>query len=68
MGMKFPHWPDIVKYASHRDDVIRMFAEIIQEREQMGAACDLIMVVMPNKCSDIYSKVHLHLGMQSFLI
>ncbi|VDK38542.1 unnamed protein product [Gongylonema pulchrum] len=55
MGMRFPSWPDLVKYGRTKEDVIILFNEISTEYEQIGTACDLIIVVMPYKNADIYS-------------
>lgn len=56
MGMDFPKWPDLVKYGRGREDVVLMFAEIANEYKQTSTTCDLVIVVLPGKNSDIYSK------------
>ena len=55
MGLEFPRWPDLVKYGRTREDIIAMFTETVQQYEYTGAACDLILVVLPGKNSDLYS-------------
>ncbi|VDN28919.1 unnamed protein product [Gongylonema pulchrum] len=57
MGMKFPSWPDLVKYGRTKEDVFMLFNEIATEYEQTGTICDLIIVVMPCKNADIYMTV-----------
>ncbi|CAJ0960664.1 unnamed protein product, partial [Mesorhabditis belari] len=57
MGMEFPRWPDLVKYGRGRDDVSLLFKEIATEYKQIGTNCDLVIVVLPGKNSDIYATV-----------
>ncbi|KAJ1347279.1 hypothetical protein KIN20_028797 [Parelaphostrongylus tenuis] len=55
MGMDFPKWPDLVKYGRGRDDVVILFNEIANDYKQTSTNCDLVIVVLPGKNSDIYS-------------
>ncbi|GMT00939.1 hypothetical protein PENTCL1PPCAC_23113 [Pristionchus entomophagus] len=57
MGMEMPRWPDVVKYGKGRDDVPQLFHETLSEYEQIGNQCDLIIVVLPAKNSEIYMTV-----------
>ncbi|PIO57974.1 hypothetical protein TELCIR_20602 [Teladorsagia circumcincta] len=57
MGMDFPKWPDLVKYGRGRDDVVMLFNEIANEYKQTSTSCDLVIVVLPGKNSDIYMTV-----------
>ncbi|KJH50570.1 piwi domain protein [Dictyocaulus viviparus] len=57
MGMDFPKWPDLVKYGRGRDDVVMLFNEIANEYKQTSTNCDLVIVVLPGKNSDIYMTV-----------
>ncbi|KAJ1348323.1 hypothetical protein KIN20_003601 [Parelaphostrongylus tenuis] len=57
MGMDFPKWPDLVKYGRGRDDVVILFNEIANEYKQTSINCDLVIVVLPGKNSDIYMTV-----------
>ncbi|VDM70725.1 unnamed protein product, partial [Strongylus vulgaris] len=57
MGMDFPKWPDLVKYGRGRDDVVVLFNEIANEYKQTSTSCDLVIVVLPGKNSDVYMTV-----------
>ncbi|KAJ1358677.1 hypothetical protein KIN20_017162 [Parelaphostrongylus tenuis] len=65
MGMDFPKWPDLVKYGRGSDDVVILFNEIADEYKQTSINCDLIIVVLPGKNSDIYMTVKEKLGHDS---
>uniref|UniRef100_A0A183U4R6 PCIF1_WW domain-containing protein n=1 Tax=Toxocara canis TaxID=6265 RepID=A0A183U4R6_TOXCA len=61
MGMGFPPWPDLLKYARTKEDIVLLFSEVSTEYRQTGTTCDLILVVLPSKNSDVYSKLpHYH--------
>uniref|UniRef100_A0A8R1TYC6 Uncharacterized protein n=5 Tax=Onchocerca TaxID=6281 RepID=A0A8R1TYC6_ONCVO len=57
VGMEFPNWPDLVKYGRTKEDVVILFNEIATEYKQTGTACDLVIVVLPNKNADLYMTV-----------
>ncbi|VDO36390.1 unnamed protein product [Haemonchus placei] len=57
MGMVFPKWPDLVKYGRGHDDVVVLFNEIANAYKQTRISCDLVIVVLPGKNSDIYMTV-----------
>ena len=56
MGMGFPKWPDLVKYGKNKEDVSMLFSEIANEYKQTRTICDLVIVVLPAKNSDLYSQ------------
>ena len=45
-----------VKYGRGREDVVQLFNEIEMDYRQSGAPCDLVIVVMSQKSSDLYSN------------
>ncbi|PAV74327.1 hypothetical protein WR25_13833 isoform C [Diploscapter pachys] len=57
MGMGFPKWPDLVKYGRNKEDVSMLFSEIANEYKQTRTICDLVIVVLPSKNSDLYMTV-----------
>lgn len=57
MGMQFPKWPDLVKYGRNREDVVMLFNEVANEYKHTSTQCDLIIVALPGKNSDIYSEL-----------
>ncbi|VDN83928.1 unnamed protein product [Brugia pahangi] len=57
MGMEFPNWPDLVKYGRTKEDIVILFNEIATEYKQTGTTCDLVIVVLPTKNSDLYMTV-----------
>lgn len=56
--MRLPRWPAIVKYGRGKEDVAMHYSEIITQDRIMGHYCDLIIVVMPAKNTDIYSEFY----------
>ena len=56
MGLRWPKWPDVVKYGRTTEDIPFLFREIVQEYKQSGTTCDLIFVVLNGKNSEHYSK------------
>ena len=57
MGMRFPNWPEVVRFGRSREDITLLFREILSEYKQIGQQCDLVFVVMGGKNSDLYSKL-----------
>uniref|UniRef100_A0A915CI33 Uncharacterized protein n=1 Tax=Parascaris univalens TaxID=6257 RepID=A0A915CI33_PARUN len=57
MGMGFPPWPDLLKYARTKDDIVLLFNEVSTEYRQTGTTCDLLLVILPSKNSDVYMTV-----------
>ncbi len=56
MGMRFPQWPDVVKFGRTKEDASTLYREIMAEYKQSGTVCDLVFVVINGKNSDIYSQ------------
>ncbi len=56
MGMRWPAWPDIVKYGRVKEDVPILFKEILIQYRQTSSPCDMIVVVLNGKNSEQYSQ------------
>ncbi|TKR75776.1 hypothetical protein L596_017019 [Steinernema carpocapsae] len=57
MGLMLPQWPDLVKYGRTKECIVQLFKEIAFEYEQTKQQCDLIIVVLQAKNSDLYMTV-----------
>ncbi|KAK0416178.1 hypothetical protein QR680_012330 [Steinernema hermaphroditum] len=57
MGLQLPQWPDLVKYGKTKECIVQLFDEIAHEYSQTKQPCDLIIVVMQSKNSDLYMTV-----------
>lgn len=55
MGLTFPTWPDKVNFGRTKDDMEVAFREILAEYKMKNMRCDLILIIMSGKNSDVYS-------------
>lgn len=60
MGLKWPQWPDVVKYGRTKEDIPKLFHETLQEYKQTGRDCDLVFIVLQGKNSDQYSELFIN--------
>ncbi len=56
MGLRFPKWPDVVKYGRTQEDIPLLFKDILHQYRQSPSPCDLIVVVLGGKNSEQYSE------------
>ncbi|KAI6203095.1 hypothetical protein M3Y94_00516900 [Aphelenchoides besseyi] len=57
MGLKFPDWPEHVSYGSNPADLQSMFREVCEHFAANGRTCDLAIVILPAKNSEVYMTV-----------
>uniref|UniRef100_A0A0K0F993 Protein argonaute-2 (inferred by orthology to a D. melanogaster protein) n=1 Tax=Strongyloides venezuelensis TaxID=75913 RepID=A0A0K0F993_STRVS len=58
MGMKFPDWPDVVKYGKALPLEIKMlYREISEYYVHSGKNCNLVIIVLPCKNADVYMTI-----------
>ncbi|CEF65684.1 Argonaute/Dicer protein, PAZ domain and Stem cell self-renewal protein Piwi domain and Ribonuclease H-like domain and Protein of unknown function DUF2650 family-containing protein [Strongyloides ratti] len=58
MGMKFPNWPDVVKYGRAVPFEIKtLYREISEYYVHSGKNCSLVIIVLPCKNADVYMTI-----------
>uniref|UniRef100_A0AC35TUF3 ArgoN domain-containing protein n=1 Tax=Rhabditophanes sp. KR3021 TaxID=114890 RepID=A0AC35TUF3_9BILA len=58
MGMRFPEWPDVVKYGRPTpSDVKNLYREICEFYINSNRDCDMVIIVLPAKNADVYMTI-----------